>query len=288
MNALVHSEQERQRASRRRRIHGRGFRLQERDLDILLALAKMRLLSTSDIARLCFNASGTAQKRLRKLYDRGLVRTIVADLASENRYALTPFGHALLEQALEGEAIPPFRPAPRADAACVGHLDLLNRYRIALARGVTEHQLELVCFTPEWELRARDPQAEIVPDAAVVLGKNRARLEVALEVDIGTEPGRTVDKKLDRYESARLARRSVAGLRSPLVLLVTAKPRRALSLARIMDAARGKNLLLGSCPYVLEDGGITTGLSTMRQLATQDGRLDPGVFSFGLCRLLGG
>jgi hypothetical protein len=268
-------------------VRHRGLHLQDRDVEILLALAKMRLLRTSDIGMLYFDAVGTAQKRLRKLYDAGLVRAIVTDLAAENRYALTPLGHALLEEAQDGADVPAFRPAPRVDAACIGHLDFLNRYRIALARGCADHGIDLVRFAPEWDLRAQEPHAELVPDAAVVLSLDGSTVEVALEVDTGSEPPRTVTKKLERYDAARLARRAVAGLVAPVVLIVVLKARRARALARAVAGPAEQIAMFGSVPWVLVDGGLTTGTGTIRHLASRDGELGAADFPIGLRDVLG-
>lgn len=275
------------RASRRSRVKHRNVRLRDRDLEILLALAKMRQLRTSDIAALYFQAPGTAQKRLRKLFDSGLVRAIVTDLAAENRYALTGLGHALLEEALDGKEVPVFRPAPRVDRRSVAHLDLLNQYRIALARSAPRLGVELVRFTPEWELRAAEPRAELVPDAALVIAKGKAKLVVAVEIDVSTEPPKLVAKKLERYAASAMMKRSVCGLADPLPLLVAATPRRARSLARATQGSNGTRALIGAAPYVLGDGGLRTGLTLARELVAKEGELGAEDFRGGLLALLG-
>jgi hypothetical protein len=272
----------RERTSRRERIKGRNVRLKERDVDILLALAKMRLLRTSDLARLYFGAVGTAQKRLRKLYDAGLVRAVVLDLAAENRYALTRLGHALLEEALEGEEAPPFRRMPRIDGRSLGHLDLLNRYRIALATSASEVGVELRSFLPEWELRAKEPLAELVPDALVALTHEGRVVELALEVDTASEPPQTVVRKIERYATAKLTKRSVCGARSPIPFVITTTPRRARSLARALREVRATLFLLGSAPFLLDDGGLTKGLADRATLVDVSGPLGAGDFVFGL------
>lgn len=258
------------RTSRRTRRRNRALRLRERDLEVLLALAKMRLLRTGEIARLFFGAVGTAQKRLRKLYDGGLIRALVTDLAAENRYAITPIGHALLARALPQEGIPAFRAAPRVDGRSMAHLDLLNSYRIALASAAPAASVDLLQFTPEWELRSREPSAAIVPDAVFRLRHGSRVIAIALEVDAATEPPMTVVRKMERYQAHALERRPVGGLREPRVLLIVPSRRRARSLARALEGGF-EQTLIGWGPEVLKDGGLRSGLSTVREVLETDG-----------------
>ncbi len=279
---------ERLRASRRRAERGRRVRLRDRDVDILVAVAKLRLARTSDLTRLFFGAAGTCQKRMRRLFDAGLVRTIVPDLASENRYALTPLGHRLLHGALDEEDVPAWRPAPRVDSRSLAHLDLLNKYRVALATGVQAHRVELPRFSPDWELRSESPEAPLIPDAAVVLRKGQASLELAIEIDVGTEAPSVVRKKVATYESLRLANRPVAGLVDPTVIFVVATLRRARSLARTFAQAShgGVRVLVAAPPFVLVDGGLSRGLGTVPEVAAGEGEADPKTFRYGVLSLL--
>lgn len=274
----------RQRTSRRARVRARPIRLRERDVDILLALAKMRLLRTRDVADLFFKAPGTAQKRLRKLFDAGLVRAIVRDLAAENRYALTTLGHGLLVRALPDEDVPVFRAAPRVDGRSLAHLDLLNRYRIALARGCERQAIRLVRFVPEWELRSAEPHATLIPDAVAVLEAAGGVLILAIEVDVATEPPATVVKKLERYDALALAGTPVCGARSPRVVLVVSSARRARSLARAIAPHRPLRPALGAAPFILQDGGLSTGLAPVEALAQCDGALSAEHFMGALTR----
>jgi hypothetical protein len=274
------------RASRRQRVSTRGVRLRDRDIDILLALAKMRLLKTSNLTVLYFSAKGTCQKRLRKLFDAGLVRTIVTDLAADNRYALTPLGHALLVEALPDEDVPDFRPAPRIDGRGLAHLELVNRYRIALAKGATAASVELVAFVPEWELRSAEPTAPLIPDAALTLRVDGRDHGIAMEVDTGSEPPATVVRKVERYEAAVLARRRVGGLLAPTVVIIASSARRARSLARALaNAGRGR-AIVGAAPAVLADGGLASGLSTAGELAKTSGPIGAEAFPLGLRAVL--
>ena len=84
-----------------KRTGGARLRRTERDVWILEALAKMQFLTTQQIARLLFTRSRSATcRRLRKLFDAGLVRVWVRSLNLDNVYTLTPGGRKLLETEL--------------------------------------------------------------------------------------------------------------------------------------------------------------------------------------------
>jgi predicted transcriptional regulator len=249
------------RASRRTRIPKRGLRLRDRDVDIVLAIAKMRLVRTTEIARLFFEAKGTAQKRLRKLFDAGLVRAVVTDLASENRFAITRLGHALLEEALDAEEVPAFRTPPKADGRSLLHLDLLNAYRVGLALGAREPSIELLRFRTDWELMAENPQSRLVPDALVSLGVGDRLFHLAVEVDTGTEALHLVRSKLGRYSELYATQRALFGVRIDALLFVVKTRRRARSIAKlVLGSSPAPAVLLGVPPVVTERGGLSCGL----------------------------
>lgn len=274
------------RASRREREKGRVLRIRDRDVEILLAVAKMRLLRTSDVCRLFFSAPGTAQKRLRKLFDAGLLRAIVPDLASENRFALTRLGHDFLQGALGSDSVPAFRPAPRIDRRGAEHLDMLNRYRIALATSAPSLGAELRRFVPEWDLRARDVHAPLVPDAVVELViHGRQVVTFALEIDTGTEPPGTVKKKLERYDAAAIQKRPVFGFCLTYVLIVASTARRGRNLARAL-VGFDHRASIGAVPFLGTDGGLTGGIASMAALSKVEGELSKKDFADRLEQVL--
>ena len=91
------------RASRTVRI-GRTVKVQinERDRWMLDALARMQFLTTRQIARLLFSGSlSPARRRLRKLFDAGLIRVWIRSLNADNVYSLTPQGRQVLQEESE-------------------------------------------------------------------------------------------------------------------------------------------------------------------------------------------
>lgn len=255
------------RASRRARVPKRGARLRDRDVEVLLAVAKMRLVRTTELTRLFFSAKGTCQKRLRKLYDAGLLRVVVTDLASENRYAITRLGHTFLENAIEPGDVPTFRPPPRVDGRAVLHLDLLNAYRVGLATGAEQHGVKLVRFRPDWELRAEDPRAPLVPDALASLKTTGRELGLAVEVDVCTEALHIIRHKLVRYAEIHANRTTLFGMKIDVLLFVVATQRRARSIAKLLfGMSPARTTLLGVPPIAVQTGGLVSGLWTAEGL----------------------
>jgi len=277
----VNASRRARRASRRERIRGRTARLRPRDVDVLNALLRMRALRTRDIARLFFGARSTARKRLRQLFDAGLVRVHVCSLAEETRYSVSPLGYRLLEQAYDSP--PRYFAPPRVDARQASHHDLLVSYWTALAVGGRENAVALELFRPEWELRSADPHAELIPDALATLRSSAAPdrpLVLAVEADTGTERAHVIQRKLERYDSATGTARGVFDAKPDAVLFVVSTERRARRLAVHLHGYARTPVLLGPLPNILCDGGLTTGISTPRQLVEQPS--PEGDFTSGL------
>src|SRR5436190_24303772 len=74
------------------------IRVTARDLWLLEALAKMRFLTTGQLARLYFNGSRwSANKRLRKRLDAGQLKAWVRNLSEENVYSIIKNGLSAIE-----------------------------------------------------------------------------------------------------------------------------------------------------------------------------------------------
>jgi len=272
----------RKRASRRARVKGRGIRLRGRDVDILLALSKMLLLSTSQLTRLFFIAKGTCQKRLRKLFDSELIRAVIIDQLSENRYALTRLGYALLEKALPNEPLPPFRSPPRVDRRGLMHHDLIIHYWISLALGAAEKGVTLCRFEPDWELRSRQIDSPVIPDAMVTLANDRSEWHIAFEAHTGTMSLRVIGRKLDTYARLLSTGSAIFGVADPLVCIVGMTERRIRTLARHLQQQRAMRIVLSSQEAIAKNGGVSSGLSYPADFSMDGGSEATGVFSRGM------
>ena len=214
----------------------------------------------------------------------------MTDLAAENRYALTRLGHDLLAEALDGVELPPFRAAPRIDGRSVLHLDLLNSFRISLALGAPNHGFELRAFVPDWELRAKDPLASLVPDAVVILsiiGRPPCSLVFALEVDTGAEAASLVLRKLERYRERHALGQKCFGFSPAVVLFLTETERRAKTLARhvVESGSQGAtpSVLFTTTVMAQPDGGVVSGVALPKALVAAESAAS--AFRSGLARL---
>src|SRR2546422_2735044 len=110
----------------------RTARLRPRDSAIVESLGTLRFATSRQLARLHFGGScGAANKRLRKLFDAGLIRAWARSLAEENVYSLDRAGLRLLNPVDRKAA-----SAPRSLDGNLDHLLAINEFRIGLALGL--------------------------------------------------------------------------------------------------------------------------------------------------------
>jgi hypothetical protein len=211
---------------------GRRIRLTDRDRWLLEAVAKMRFLRTTQLARLGFGGSRwAAAKRLRPLFDAGLIRVWVRDLARENVYSLDRAGARVL-----GENHPDGTFAvPRGLDGHLEHLLYINEVRVVLALTLPTAGGELVSWRSDWELRA-GTRVRVVPDALfAVRWTGNGDQTFALEIEHQSKSPRAFLKKVLRYGSGR----SGFGLDRAPVLVVAVEEkwaeryREALGLSRL-------------------------------------------------------
>jgi len=193
--------------SRTKRNSQSPFRFnRNRDPEILVALGKMQFLRTRDITRLYFGSKVTAKKRLRRLFDAGLVNCWSQDLFVDNIYSLSSRGKALLVQdlGLSGEE---FRIPSKIKHVNLDHRFGINSFRISLALAAQRNPgVELGFFKPEQELKGiQIPNLlPLLPDAIFMLrdlrsGSGRKHF-FSFEYDLaGENPSYWVKYKIQRY-----------------------------------------------------------------------------------------
>lgn len=201
-----------ERRSRIDRPASRFVRVTERDLELLRALGRMRLATTSQIRRLFFTDAPSAQeagamsvagrdprargytaatKRLAKLHALGLLRVHLLELNAENLYGLSPAGRALLvSEGMVPEELHVQRSILRSDAHLVG----VNDIRIALVLAMrVRHDVQVEFFFADHDLKRQALKASrkiprYLPDALVrVVQGGGASISLVLELDLGTE-----------------------------------------------------------------------------------------------------
>lgn len=214
-----------------------GFSLTERDVSILYALGRCRVLRTREIARLFFGSRATTSDRLRKLFVAGLVTCHVRELATDNLYVLSPKGRAVVVEQLGVEARE--LAVVRALPARLDHLLAINAVRILFTAATRDGaSVRLVSLRAEWEL-ARERHAGllgVLPDLVLELEERGRGVALAVEADTGTEAPTVVAKKLMRYEAYRRSRLPLYGLDVGAVVLAAPSERRLKSLARAVPS----------------------------------------------------
>lgn len=176
----------------------RGYRVGERDREILRGIGRMKFARTSSIRSLFFGDPSTCSRRMAKLVALNLCAVFVPSLNAENVYSLTPRGRALLlaEGVDESEIHLGRTPSP----ASLDHLLAINAIRVALVvacRARTDVSIDL--FLSDLDLRRVSgfSTARYQPDALVrlVVDDNDAApsersIGLTVEWDAGTESPR--------------------------------------------------------------------------------------------------
>jgi hypothetical protein len=160
----------------------------------------MRFVGTTQLARLGFGGSRwAAAKRLRALFDAGLVRVWVRDLSKENVYSLDRAGARVLGAA---------HPETGAFAVARGldghleHLLRINDVRVTLALTLPAAGGELISWRSDWELRG-STRVRVVPDAVfTVRWAGNGDPTFALEIEHQTKSPRAFLKKVLRYSTS--------------------------------------------------------------------------------------
>ncbi len=195
------------------------LRPRERDFAILEALGKMRFLTTTQLSRLFFGGSRwCANKRLRRLYDAGLVRVWVRSLSQENLYSLSRQGSAALQRHPDQDV--KFY-APNGVDKQLEHLRTINDLRIGFAIDLGRASAELESWRSDWELRA-NRRTRLVPDAIFTIRWLSAdtRRAYSLEVDHHTKSAERFVRKIMAYGAARYQPSGLFGFADYILLAV--------------------------------------------------------------------
>ena len=211
-----------------------------RDLEILADLAWAGVLSTGQLLALHFRARRRAQRRLRELFDHGLIRAHLQGeaLERENVYTLSPQGLELLvERGAFPDGPPPLGRVPAPGK--LRHALLARQVFVTLRRAHLSGALTLDDFRFEGEL-AREPSFRahaLIPDALALVRVDARSETWAIEVDAGTETTTVLRAKFDKYARAFAAAQGLFA--SPALSLVVLAPRtgRAQTLASVVAAA---------------------------------------------------
>ena len=225
------------RQSRERRNRAVHVRLTERDALLIEAVNRFRLVRTRDLLAVAFSGVRpmTASLRLRRLFDAGYLDVACGDRSQENTYSLGPLGRRWVES----QGIPVGR-VPRGGAA--HHLAIVRAWSgvAGILQRLPGTALELA--RPDWELREEfaDSGLPIIPDLFMVLrvaakdGREQS-VALAVEVDLGTETLRVLERKLAVYAELTDRRSGLFGHRDFGLAVVLANPGRGKAVRQLIE-----------------------------------------------------
>lgn len=238
-----------QKRSRTVRGKHRGLVLTLRDRDVLILIGSCRYASAAQVARACFPNEDRARRRLRQLFDAGLISTILYSSTAPNIVALTKRGLEELTVLAPAVASRIRLPGPLRLASLPHHLAIVDARLYAAGLGVLRGALLARFESGSGSLAAELalPTWHVTPDALAEFKTPEGLIVIAVEVDRGTETLKTIKGKLDRYQG--LADEDTI---DALWLVVTSGPARQEHLATLIDEAG-----LSSWARVLDHAFIT-------------------------------
>ena len=173
--------------------------LTARDEALLRGIGRFRVARTSDLLRVYFPGvrRDTAMRRLRQLLDGRYLDVCSPAVDEENLYSLGEAGRAWMAERGIAYMRPPAPPLAH-------HLETVRVWTKLAAALCSHPAVRLRRFRPDWECRkvlaGRIPS--IVPDAAITLERtsDKTAIQIALEVDLGTERHGALTRKLAAYD----------------------------------------------------------------------------------------
>lgn len=188
---------------RQRGVRGKAhpLNLTERDRDLLVLVGSCRYLSTTQVAGELFPSADRCRRRLRQLYDAGLLRVTLAGSTVPNLLSLTSAGVGVVRERDPELAATLNLPGAIALSGVRHHLGIVDvrLYLTALA-AMRGHRLRRWtggggAFARELDL----PHFGLTPDGLAELEVGGRSWRLAVEVDCGTETRRVLATKLAHY-----------------------------------------------------------------------------------------
>jgi hypothetical protein len=211
-----------------------------RDVDVLASVAWAGFLTTAQVERLHFPSRRRAQRRLRVLFDHGLLRAHLQgeSLHKDNVYTLTSRGLDLLVEhgRIEEDAV--IRRLPRPGK--LRHAVAIRDVFVALVLAEEEDVLDLEDFRFEEDL-ASEPvfkAAGLIPDAIVLERRDDDISATGIEVDLGTETRATLSAKCTAWARLLAHPAAVFGAARARLLFVAEREGRRSTIAKVLTDAQ--------------------------------------------------
>jgi hypothetical protein len=222
--------------------------LTDRDRELIRLVARLRVLTTGQLAALGFGSAITARHRLALLVRLGMLRRFRPRVGAGSapwHYVLGPIGAAMLGQEDRDEK--KWAPQVRADRQLalersqrLGHMTGTNWFFVQLARHAREHSGELrwkteqeaaeYLYVTRWDAEDRPH-----PDGMGIWAEDGTDIVFFLEYDTGTEHQRQLTDKLPGY--AETAQRNITFKVPILFCFLTSRRERTARKAMAATAA---------------------------------------------------
>jgi len=183
------------------RASARPVNLTERDRDILALVGRCRYLSSRQLASEFFPSSDRCRRRLRQLYDVGLVRVTLAGSTTPNLVSLTSKGVRAVAERDPELAARLQLPGAISLSGVRHHLGVADS-RFYLAALCAARGDELQRWSNNGGALGRElglPRWGLEPDGLAELRVPGGLWRLAIEVDCGTETRRVLAGKFRRY-----------------------------------------------------------------------------------------
>ncbi|MFI5298621.1 MAG: replication-relaxation family protein [Polyangiales bacterium] len=208
-----------------------------RDVEAMLSLAWAGLLSTSQLQALHYPSKRIAQRRLRALFDAGLVRVHVPSqrLSDESTYTLSPEGIELLEARglVDDESIEPAR-APRLQK--LAHTLLCREPFVMLCLAEHAGRLRLLDYQFDHDLARATAFTKlgVLFDGLAVVQRGDRKVALAVECDAGTETTTVLRQKCEKLKTVMPGVPTLVAAASAQVVFVVLTERRRATIVRLV------------------------------------------------------
>lgn len=171
------------------------YRLSPRALGVYSVVRRFRLVAASQILRLAFHEGSDAsrERRMRRtmekqLWKRGLVKRL-------------PRAYGTVGGGSEGYVYQPYDPSRQGFRSAHPHTLMITEIYIRMIEAERAGRCELIAFDPEEDVQVG--HLEFTPDAMVDVRTPTGRYRYWLEVDLGSERGPALKKRIDKYTKAK-------------------------------------------------------------------------------------
>lgn len=175
----------------------------ERDRQILMCVGVHRYMSAAQLAVEFFPSVDYARRRLRSLYDAGLLAVTLTSSNKPNIVSLTPDGVREVAQ-VDFELAATLRPPGTLRAAGLAHHLGIVDCRLYLAALAAAGGPKLLRWSnaESFPVGQGGRQPQLMPDGLAELAVGNGTLRLAVEFDANTEPLDVLRRKVERYTQA--------------------------------------------------------------------------------------